>query len=213
MTDTTTTTPAALKTIPEAANQASAVAGAPIPSADIAHTVGGAAQGAVSEIAPAAAQLATTAADVAPVAHDLSSALIVDGTLWALEAFSVLTWALILIKGIQHLRIAIHNRRYSKQFWSAADFRRQLLIWKAVKGPQRGWRMLGFQLYWKRIVVPRRMILSTPGIARNYWIGVYANKCKKNAGRWKAVWRSWQQSAVFRPLSAYSVRCGELWAR
>ncbi|TAL40826.1 MAG: MotA/TolQ/ExbB proton channel family protein, partial [Methylovulum sp.] len=37
---------------------------------------------------------------------DITSTAIVDGTLWALIGFSVATWALILIKGLQHLRIS-----------------------------------------------------------------------------------------------------------
>jgi biopolymer transport protein ExbB len=76
-------------------------------------------------IADATTQIATSAADIAPAAHaapELTSALIVDSTLWILIGFSVATWGLILIKGIQHLRIAHHNRVYAKQFWGAQDF-------------------------------------------------------------------------------------------
>ncbi len=51
----------------------------------------------------------------------LSTAAIVDATLWTLGAFSVITWALILIKGIQHLRVAHYNRIFHKAFWHAAD--------------------------------------------------------------------------------------------
>ncbi len=108
MTDTTTL--GAAQAVTDAANQASALAA---PAANIAP--------AATDLAPAATQLAANAAQTAPAAHDLTSAVIVDGTLWALEAFSVLTWALILIKGIQHLRIVLHNRSYSKQFWAASD--------------------------------------------------------------------------------------------
>ncbi len=52
---------------------------------------------------------------------DIASTAIVNGTLYVLIGFSVATWALILIKGIQHLRIAHYNRIFSKQFWHAAD--------------------------------------------------------------------------------------------
>ncbi len=47
--------------------------------------------------------------------------LIVEWTLWALIAFSVITWTLILVKGIQHFTLARQNRRFTKTFWSAAD--------------------------------------------------------------------------------------------
>ena len=50
---------------------------------------------------------------------DISSNLIVSGTLNLLIAASVLTWALILIKGVQHLRISYYNRKFGKQFWTA----------------------------------------------------------------------------------------------
>ncbi|MDD5410655.1 MAG: MotA/TolQ/ExbB proton channel family protein [Methylobacter sp.] len=59
---------------------------------------------------------------MAPAAPEITSALIVDATLWILIGFSVVTWALILIKGIQHARISHHNRIYEKKFWGAQDF-------------------------------------------------------------------------------------------
>lgn len=46
---------------------------------------------------------------------------IVEWTLWALIAFSVITWTLIIIKGIQHILLWKQNRRFTKTFWSAAD--------------------------------------------------------------------------------------------
>lgn len=52
---------------------------------------------------------------------NVSSTAIVSATLWSLIAFSAVTWTLILAKGIQHLRVAYHNRRYHKAFWHAPD--------------------------------------------------------------------------------------------
>lgn len=75
-----------------------------------------------ADIAGAANSAASAATDIAPAGSEITSALIVDGTLWILIGFSVATWALILIKGIQHLRISHHNRIYSKKFWGAQDF-------------------------------------------------------------------------------------------
>jgi len=51
----------------------------------------------------------------------LSTAAIVDGTLWTLGAFSVATWGLILIKGIQHLRVARSNHVFNRVFWHAPN--------------------------------------------------------------------------------------------
>jgi biopolymer transport protein ExbB len=110
-----TETTSAAAGIPQAANQT------PISVADIAGAANGTAA-TVSDIAPAATKLATSAADIAPAAPEITSALIVDATLWILIGFSAVTWALILIKGIQHLRISHYNRAYSKNFWGAEDF-------------------------------------------------------------------------------------------
>ena len=113
MTDTTTTAVTAADGLQQAVTQA------PVSGAEIA----GAVNTAVS-----------TAADIAPAGHDLTSAFIVDSTLNVLIAFSVVTWALILIKGIQHLRISLHNRSYSKKFWGASDFQTAAEL-KETKGP------------------------------------------------------------------------------
>ena len=98
---------------------------------------------AVTDIAPVATKVAASAADAAPIAHDLTSGLIVDGTLNVLIAFSVVTWALILIKGIQHIRIAHHNRLYGKKFWGAADFQTAATL-EGNKGPAARVASVGF---------------------------------------------------------------------
>ena len=110
-----TETTSAATGISQAANQTS------IPGADLAGAANGT-PSAVSDIAPAATNLASSATDIAPAAPEVTSALIVDATLWILIGFSVVTWALILIKGIQHARISHHNRIYEKKFWGAQDF-------------------------------------------------------------------------------------------
>jgi biopolymer transport protein ExbB len=51
----------------------------------------------------------------------LSATAIVDGTLWTLGTFSVVTWGLILVKAIQHVRVAHFNNVFNKVFWRAAD--------------------------------------------------------------------------------------------
>ena len=50
---------------------------------------------------------------------ELGTQTIVEGTLWALEAASVVTWALILIKGFQHFNIGFYNKRFFQDFWRA----------------------------------------------------------------------------------------------
>jgi biopolymer transport protein ExbB len=94
-----TETTAAAAALPQAASTATAIPPAPVSGTDIANAASG-----------------------TPAAPEITSALIVDATLWILIGFSVATWALILIKGIQHLRIAHHNKIYGKKFWGAQDF-------------------------------------------------------------------------------------------
>lgn len=52
---------------------------------------------------------------------DIATSVIVDGTLSVLIGASVITWGLIFIKGIQHIRISHHNRIFSQEFWGAAN--------------------------------------------------------------------------------------------
>src|SRR5882757_5574517 len=52
---------------------------------------------------------------------DASSFPAVQVTLWVLAGFSVATWALIAIKGVQHARVKRSNRRYAKSFGASAN--------------------------------------------------------------------------------------------
>jgi biopolymer transport protein ExbB len=51
----------------------------------------------------------------------ISTELIVPATLWALVAFSVVTWTIILVKTISHLRLSRHNHRFTRSFWAAPN--------------------------------------------------------------------------------------------
>jgi biopolymer transport protein ExbB len=46
--------------------------------------------------------------------------LIVQGSLYALLLFSVITWVLIIAKGVQHYRLGKRDKQFTKQFWSAS---------------------------------------------------------------------------------------------
>ena len=119
----------------DAASSAAQTAVTQTPIADTANAAvqAGAAPAQLAASAPIG-DLTPAAAHAATGAHEFTSAFIVDGTLWTLEAFSVFTWILILVKGVQHLRISYYNRRYSKQFWGAADFQAAALL-ENTKGP------------------------------------------------------------------------------
>ncbi|RKR04501.1 outer membrane transport energization protein ExbB [Kushneria sinocarnis] len=45
--------------------------------------------------------------------------MIVPAVLWTLIAFSVVTWAVLLIKGLQFARNRTENKRFRKAFWEA----------------------------------------------------------------------------------------------
>ncbi|MES2353675.1 MAG: MotA/TolQ/ExbB proton channel family protein [Pseudomonadota bacterium] len=47
--------------------------------------------------------------------------LIGQAALYALLAFSIITWVLIIAKGVQHWRLAKLDRQFTKQFWSASS--------------------------------------------------------------------------------------------
>src|SRR6266480_2597597 len=42
-------------------------------------------------------------------------------SLWTLAAFSAATWALILIKAVQHVRNGLVNRNFGKRLWGAPN--------------------------------------------------------------------------------------------
>jgi len=52
---------------------------------------------------------------------DFITRFIVDGALGLLAVFSTLTWVLILNKAYVYWRLAAHNRRFTKSFWSGAQ--------------------------------------------------------------------------------------------
>jgi biopolymer transport protein ExbB len=52
---------------------------------------------------------------------DASSFPAVPATLWTLGAFSVATWALIAVKGVQHARVKRGNRRFARAFGASPN--------------------------------------------------------------------------------------------
>ncbi|QBQ98880.1 MotA/TolQ/ExbB proton channel family protein [Paraburkholderia pallida] len=52
----------------------------------------------------------------------IPTTFIVQGTLWLLGLFSVLTWTLIVAKAFQAWRASARNRSWAKAFWAASTF-------------------------------------------------------------------------------------------
>ena len=53
--------------------------------------------------------------------NDLYLKLVVQGALYALLLFSIVTWVLIVAKAVQHFRVARQDREFARQFWSASS--------------------------------------------------------------------------------------------
>jgi biopolymer transport protein ExbB len=53
----------------------------------------------------------------------VETALIIDGTLYTLLVFSLVTWTLIFFKIWQFAKNSYYNRRYSTAFWDATDLK------------------------------------------------------------------------------------------
>jgi biopolymer transport protein ExbB len=65
---------------------------------------------------------------------DTSTIPAVPITLWSLVAFSVTTWALILVKAAQNIRVATRNSSYARKFWTAPNLQAAAEI-KAADSP------------------------------------------------------------------------------
>ena len=53
--------------------------------------------------------------------QSFSTTFIVQGALILLTGFSVVTWLLIIVKGVQNARLSGQDRRFSKQFWQSPN--------------------------------------------------------------------------------------------
>jgi biopolymer transport protein ExbB len=69
--------------------------------------------------------------------HDISPAAVIDGTLYTLLAFSVVTWTIIIFKSWQFSKNSYWNRVFNSAFWEAASLTdAEALPAKTFRGPQ-----------------------------------------------------------------------------
>lgn len=79
--------------------------------------------------------------------YHIAPQLIIDGTLYTLLVFSVLTWTVILFKLWQFGKNSYYNRRFNIAFWDAPDLTSAKILPEAViRGPQA--RIAGKGLAW-----------------------------------------------------------------
>ncbi|WP_269533241.1 MotA/TolQ/ExbB proton channel family protein [Chitinimonas sp. BJYL2] len=76
---------------------------------------------------------------------DTSQIPAVEITLWSLVGFSVATWLLIFIKGWQFGQLGRQNKRFSKQFWGAANLREAASSVEDQQGSLQRLAALGFK--------------------------------------------------------------------
>lgn len=77
--------------------------------------------------------------------YHIAPKLIIDGTLYTLLAFSVLTWTLILFKIWQFVKNSYYNRRFNNTFWEVSDLTSaKTLPISVTRGPQARTARQGF---------------------------------------------------------------------
>jgi biopolymer transport protein ExbB len=77
--------------------------------------------------------------------HHIAPEVIIDGTLYTLLAFSVVTWTLILFKIWQFTKNSFYNRAFNKAFWDAANLEQaKTLPAEIARGPQARIAQQGF---------------------------------------------------------------------
>ncbi|WP_110686160.1 MotA/TolQ/ExbB proton channel family protein [Salinicola aestuarinus] len=88
------------------------------------------------------------------------TALIVPGVLWTLIFFSVLTWAVLLIKGLQFARNRTENKRFQKQFWEARSMEEGESISDNRPGTMAAIARAGFAVVTGRDIAPSNQELA-----------------------------------------------------
>ena len=75
---------------------------------------------------------------------DINS-LIHDGTIWLLVAFSIVTWALVVIKIVQTQRASKQDKRFVEAFWKAKNLSDAVTKSESGQGPAARVANAGFQ--------------------------------------------------------------------
>ncbi|MDP1664362.1 MAG: MotA/TolQ/ExbB proton channel family protein [Methylobacter sp.] len=77
--------------------------------------------------------------------YHIAPEVIIDGTLYTLLAFSVVTWTVILFKIWQFTKNSFYNRAFNKAFWDAANLEQaKTLPAEITRGPQARIAQQGF---------------------------------------------------------------------
>ncbi|WP_298844861.1 MotA/TolQ/ExbB proton channel family protein [uncultured Salinicola sp.] len=88
------------------------------------------------------------------------TAMIVPGVLWTLIVFSIATWAILLIKGLQFARNRVENKRFQKAFWEAKSMEEGESISEKRPGTMASIARAGFDVITGRDIAPRNQDLA-----------------------------------------------------
>ncbi|WP_205909375.1 MotA/TolQ/ExbB proton channel family protein [Salinicola lusitanus] len=88
------------------------------------------------------------------------TAMIVPGVLWTLIVFSIATWAILLIKGLQFARNRVENKRFQKAFWEAKSMEEGESISEKRPGTMASIARAGFDVITGRDISPRNQDLA-----------------------------------------------------
>ncbi len=139
------------------------------------------------------------------------SSMIVPAVLWALILFSVLSWALLLIKSAQYVRQKSQNKQFTKAFWSAPDLLTAAEHSAQYPGALARIANSGFEAMAVDESPALRNNWRTRSTVRTAWSATCASRYKKSAAHWKVVRQFSPVSVAPRPSSACSVRSGGSW--
>ncbi|WP_251976972.1 MotA/TolQ/ExbB proton channel family protein [Salinicola avicenniae] len=88
------------------------------------------------------------------------TAMIVPTVLWALIGFSIVTWAILLIKGLQFARDRTENKRFQKLFWEARSMEEGESISENRTGTMAAIARSGFAVITGRDIAPGNQELA-----------------------------------------------------
>jgi hypothetical protein len=119
--------------------------------------------------------------------HHIAPEVIIDGTLYTLLAFSVVTWTLILFKIWQFTKNSFYNRAFNKAFWDAANLEQaKTLPAEIARGPQARIAQQGFA-WMSESQQSEGRALNIAAFRLNYLNIHCLFKCSKSNTQWKAA--------------------------
>ena len=135
-----------------------------------------------------------------------------SAVIWLLVVFSVATWGLALLKGVQFARLKAQDRKFHKQFWAASSLDSAAELSETHPGAAARVAQAGYAAI-QVGDAPHAADLSQAITIRTALNVPCASRSCVNGAPWKPAWLWSRVSAAPRPLSACSAPCGGSWKR